>query len=286
MSDTLHFTANGINGEMRIRDYLKGRLGFSTSLIAKVKYDNVLLNSIPVHMRAAVKNGDVITVHLPDEESECIEPVSHPIEVLLEDEHILAVNKPINMPTHPSRGNHLTTLAECVRAYLARPFVFRAVSRLDRDTSGIVLIAKNQLSAAILSRHLRAGRFKKIYYATVVGVPSHAMGEIDAPIAREAEGKIKRVVRDDGKQSLTKYRVISVDDNGNATLELEAVTGRTHQLRVHLAHIGHPLLFDFLYGEKVEGKTYHLHCGRLQFPHPGTGEMIEIVAPNNYSASY
>ena len=117
MSDTLHFTANGINGEMRIRDYLKGRLGFSTSLIAKVKYDNVLLNSIPVHMRAAVKNGDVITVHLPEEESECIEPVSHPIEVLFEDEHILAVNKPINMPTHPSRGNHLTTLAECVRAY-------------------------------------------------------------------------------------------------------------------------------------------------------------------------
>ena len=286
MSDELHFTVNGVDGEMKIRDYLKSRLGFSTSLIAKVKYDNVLLNRVPVHMRATVKNGDEIAVHLPVEESEHITPVSLPIEVLYEDEHILAVNKPINMPTHPSRGNHLTTLAECVRAYLGHPFVFRAVSRLDRDTSGIVLIAKNQLSAAILSRHLRAGKFRKIYYATVVGIPSPHEGEINAPIAREKEGEIKRVVRKDGKPALTKYRVISINPDGGSTLELEAVTGRTHQLRVHLAHIGHPLKNDFLYGERVEGKTYYLHCGRLEFPHPGTGETMIVATRQFDSASF
>ena len=280
MTNELFFEVSDVDGEIKIREYLR-RLGFSTSLIAIVKYDGVLLNGVAVHMRATVKNGDIISIALPEVESEGIEPIPIPINVIFEDEHILAVSKPTNMPTHPSRGNSLPTLANAVRAYLDKPFIFRAISRLDRDTSGIVLIAKNQLSAAILSRDMKRGSFKKIYEAIVKGIPSPKEGEINAPIAREAEGSIKRVVRDDGKHALTRYRVIDTDSDGNATVELEAVTGRTHQLRVHMAYVGHPLIGDFLYGERIEGETYRLHCKLLEFVHPISREKISLYCPLN-----
>ena len=276
MTETLLFKVAGVIGGMKIRDYLTKRIGFSTSLIAVVKYDNVKLNGDIVHMRATVKDGDVITVTLPEEESENIPPMDIPLDIIYEDEHILAVSKPINMPTHPSRGNHLPTLANAVRAYLGKPFVFRAISRLDRDTSGIVLVAKNQLSAAILSREMKKGSIKKIYEATVVGVPDPPSGEINAPIARETEGDIKRIVREDGKSAITLYRVREINDDGNAIVELQAVTGRTHQLRVHMAYIGHPLVADFLYGDRIENETYRLHCKLLEFPHPITGETLTL----------
>ena len=276
MNDGLSVTVENVVGEMKIRDYMTRRLGFSASLIGKVKYGGVRVNGEVVHMRHAVKSGDVISVNFPTEESECIEPIDIPIEIVYEDEYLIAVNKPKNMPVHPSRGNHLPTLANAVRAYIGHPFVFRAVNRLDRDTSGIVLIAKNQLASAILSRALKAGLFEKKYRATVTGVPSPAEAKIDAPIAREAEGGIRRVVRDDGKQSFTKYRVLSVDKNGNAYCEITPVTGRTHQIRVHMAYIGHPLVGDFLYGERIEGETYSLHCCELKFPHPKDNKYITV----------
>ena len=109
-------TVNAVSGEMKIRDYLKSRLGLSSSLIGKVKYDNVKLNGEYVHMRAMVKNGDVIEITLPDEESENIEPIYIPLDIVYEDDYVIAVNKPKNMPVHPSRGNHLPTVANAVRA--------------------------------------------------------------------------------------------------------------------------------------------------------------------------
>ena len=279
MAQALLFTVQNVDGEIKIRDYLTKRLGFSTSIIAVVKYDNVTLNGKTVHMRATVKNGDVIGVTLPDQESENIPPIDIPLDIIYEDEHIIAVNKPINMPTHPSRGNHLPTLANAIMSYFNGSFVFRAISRLDRDTSGIVLIAKNQLSAAILSREMKKGSFRKIYEATVVGIPDPGSGEINAPIARETEGDIKRVVREDGKSAITRYRTIGITADNNAIMELEAITGRTHQLRVHMSYIGHPLVADFLYGERIENKTYRLHCKLLEFPHPISGETVTLHCP-------
>ena len=265
-----------VDGEMLIRDYLKKRLGLSTSLIGKVKYDNVVLNGVAVHMRATVKNGDKIEITLPEEESENIEPMDIPLDVVYEDEYLLVINKPINMPVHPSRGNHLPTVANAVRAYIGRPFVFRAVNRLDRDTSGIVLIAKDRLAGAKLYAAMKEKKFDKIYLAEVVGVPAERHGFIDAPIARESEGNIRRVVREDGKACLTEYEVISVNGAGNATVRVIPHTGRTHQIRVHMAHIGHPLVDDFLYGEKKDGETYRLHCESLSFPHPTDGRTITV----------
>ncbi len=265
-----------LDGECKIRDYLKNRLGFSTSLIAKVKYGGVYLNGEAVHMRAIVKNNDKITVDFPDEESENISPIDMPLDILYEDEYLLAVNKPKNMPVHPCRGNHLPTLAEGVRAYLNKPFVFRAVNRLDRDTSGIVLIAKTQLAAAKMCVAMQKKHFDKTYIAIVSGVPEEEYGVINAPIERESEGNIKRIVTPSGKESITEYRVIGKTDGGNSIVEVKAITGRTHQIRVHFAYIGHPLVNDFLYGVKVEGKTYTLHCSEITFPHPKNGEPITV----------
>ncbi len=279
--DNLIKTVSGAKDGIRIRDYLKHHLGFSTSLIAKVKYGGVLLNGVAVHMRATVYDGDRVEILLPADNSDGITPLNIPLDVLYEDETVLAVCKPINMPVHPSRGNTLPTLAGAVLGYINNPFVFRSITRLDRDTSGIVLIAKDMLSAAKLSRSMRDGHFKKEYLARVVGIPSPEEGEIDAPIARESEGAMRRVIREDGKPSRTRYKVISSDEQGNALVSLTLLTGRTHQIRVHMAHIGHPLFNDFLYGERVYEGTYSLHCRFLSFPHPLTGQTIEIKCENN-----
>ena len=271
-------TVVNVAGEMKIRDYLKNRLGLSTSLIGKVKYDNVILNGKEVHMRAMVRNGDVIDIHLPDEDSENIEPIPLKLDIIYEDEYIVAVNKPINMPVHPSRGNHLPTVANGIRAYFGHPFVFRAINRLDRDTSGIVLIAKDRLSGAKLYQSMKSKKFYKTYIAEISGTPEPKHGFIDAPIARKSEGNIQRVVRDDGKECLTEYEVISVNEDGNATVKVIPHTGRTHQIRVHMAYIGHPLVNDFLYGTRNDNLTYKLHCSSLSFPHPITNETITLTA--------
>ena len=264
-------------GEMKIRDYLKKRLGLSTALIAQVKYDNVRLNGEIVYMRATVKNGDVIEITLPNEDSESIEPIDIPLDIIYEDEYVIAVNKPRNMPVHPSRGNSLPTVANAIRAYVAHPFVFRAVNRLDRDTSGIVLIAKDRLSGAKLYQAMKDRKFKKTYLALVEGSPNDSHGFIDAPIAREVEGGMRRVVRNDGKDCLTEYEVIERYDNGTSLVRVTPHTGRTHQIRVHMAYIGHPLVDDFLYGTRGED-TYSLHCSSLSFPHPFTGETVTVSA--------
>ncbi len=279
MKELIHI-ADNIDKDTRMSDYLKGKLHFSSSLITRVKYGGVRLNGEVVTMRATVKRSDTVTVSFPDEESENIEPADIALDIVYEDEDMLVVNKPENMPTHPSRGNHLPTLANAVMGYYKGDFVFRAITRLDRDTSGLVLIAKNPLSAARLCDAMRAGEIKKQYTALVAGVPDRS-GVIDAPIRREAEGSIKRCVAGDGKYALTEYEVASLTDDGNAVCKVRPITGRTHQIRVHLAHIGHPLVGDFLYGERSSEGSYKLACTSLELKHPSSEEPLKfgIEAP-------
>lgn len=273
--EKITFYVKDISGEMKISDYMKSKLGFSSSLITKVKYGGVSLNGNVVTMRATVRIGDNITVAFPKEESENIEPLCIPLDILYEDEHILAVNKPKDMPTHPSRGNNLPTLANAVVAYIGENFVFRAINRLDRGTSGIVIIAKNPFSAARLGKAMKERKIKKIYTAIITGIPDLKEGRIDAPITREKEGELKRVVRDDGKRAITDYKVIDITDDGNSICEIKLHTGRTHQIRVHMAHIGHALVGDFLYGVENES-GYSLTCSEISLPHPMTNNMIKI----------
>ena len=251
-----------------IKEFLRGPMHISATLLKKVKYGGVTVNRKTVTMRATVQEGDAVEVTLPSETSEGIEPVRAEIRVVYEDEHLLVVSKPTNMPIHPSRGNHLTTLANTVMAYMGDDFVFRAVNRLDRDTAGLVIIAKNQYSAGILSEDMKAGRFEKRYTALLSRAPQIREGIIDAPIERECDGNVKRCVRDDGKRAVTEYRITDVLSDGRAVCKILLHTGRTHQIRVHMAHIGAPLWADFLYGERIEGESYSLTADELTITHP------------------
>lgn len=260
---------------MSMKEFLR-REGLSVTLIKKAKYGGIHLNGETVTVRATVNPGDKIEIYVDESRSEGIPPMDIPLTILYEDEDILAVDKPTDMPTHPSKGNNLPTLANAVMGYFGGIFVFRSVNRLDRDTSGIVIIAKNQMSAGALSASMKKGLWEKKYHALVEGTITPPEGVIDAPIERIEEGNIKRTVRPDGKRAVTKYRVI--EDHGDCSLcEIILLTGRTHQIRVHMAHIGHPLVSDFLYGTKSE-KEYYLRCKEIRFPHPRSGEIIIIKA--------
>ena len=256
-----------------MKDYLRHR-GLSVTLVKKAKYGGIHLNGEVVTVRAEVNLGDLIEIYSEDSVSDGIPPMDIPLAVLYEDEDILAVDKPTDMPTHPSKGNNLPTLANAVMGYYGGDFVFRSVNRLDRDTSGIVIIAKNQFSAGALSSSMKKGLWNKKYHALVSGIPEEKSGVIDAPIERVEEGNIKRMVRQDGKRAITEYSVIEEHEK-YCLCELHLLTGRTHQIRVHMAHIGHPLVSDFLYGTPSD-KEYYLRCKEISFPHPRTGEILTI----------
>lgn len=283
MADDISLTVDHEFDQRCIKDFLHSELRFSATLIKKVKYGGVSINGETVTMRATLKAGDTVTVRFPEEKSENVEPIFAPLTVIYEDDDILAVNKPSNMPVHPSKGNHLITLANAVAAYYYdRPFVFRAIGRLDRDTSGIVIIAKNAFSAAILSEDMKLGKFEKYYTALLSRAPESKAGIIDAPIMRECEGSLRRVVRDGGKAAKTKYEITKILPDGRAIARIRLYTGRTHQIRVHMAHIGVPLFGDFLYGTEIDGAPFHLCCVRMVFPHPRSGETVDLKIEEDF----
>ena len=266
-----------------LRDIIKKELRIPSKLLASLKRDGIIeYDGKRVNVDIRVSQGGRVRLVLPDEEgSETIVPVNMPLDILYEDEDILAVNKSADMPTHPSMHNYDNTLGNAVMYYYrGRNFVFRPVNRLDRDTTGVVIIAKNRLACARLSEQMTEGVFQKTYFAKACGIINDDHGFIDAPIAREQESVIKRCVRDDGKRALTEYEVLERNFGENTTLvKVTLHTGRTHQIRVHFSHIGHPLLYDFLYGNEVKGKTVLLHCGSITFEHPTEKKKVCIKAP-------
>ena len=268
---------------IRISDYLRRGMGLSVTLIKRVKFGGVFIGGENVHMRAIVHTGDTVEVRLPEAKSENIRPIDIPLDIIYEDDYLIAVNKPSGMPTHPSKGNSLPTLAEGIMAHFSgESFVFRAINRLDRDTSGIVIIAKDAVSADKLSREMKRGGYVKKYSAIVSGVPSPAHAVIDAPIERECEGNMRRIVCDWGKRAITEYTVERILDSGDALCEITLHTGRTHQIRVHMAHIGHPLRYDFLYGVREGDNIYKLHAKSIEFTHPFTLKRIKLTSKADF----
>ncbi len=263
-----------------VKYILENILKISGAAITALKKDDdgILINGKKVFVTYKVKEGNILEILMRDGISD-IPPSSYIPDVLYEDEEILVVNKPRMMPTHPSQRHYFDTLANgVVNYYKGFNFVFRAITRLDRDTSGIVLIAKNPLSAAILSESMKRGEIKKEYCAVVNGIPNPLSGKIDAPIKRFKESVILRCVAHDGKRAVTYYEVAS-QKNSLSYVKLIPETGRTHQLRVHLSYIGNPIYGDDLYGAPQTGRETLLHCRKISFAHPVSGETILLEAP-------
>ena len=264
---------------------IKNHFKISSRLLTKLKQNDLIkLNGEHVTVRGIVKVGDELKLIMPESSSMNVIPVDIPLDILFEDEDLLIVNKPKDMPVHPSMNNYDNTLGNAVRYYYKDiPFVYRPVNRLDRDTTGIVIVAKTPQASHSLSMQMQNDKFKKTYLAITEGIPTPEVGIIDKPIAREQESIIKRCVRDDGQRAITEYKIIKTGNN-KAVAEILLHTGRTHQIRVHFAHIGYPLYADSLYGNAVEGETFNLHCFKLEFFHPVSKEKmcIECPPPENF----
>ena len=265
--------------EGRLSSFLKEEMKMSTGLMNRLKWaDRIFVNGVPQHTDFAVKPGDLITVPLDEPEPD------YPAEngdftILYEDDHLLAVDKPAGMLIHPSRSQNTGTLANRVLGYYRRTgqqSAFHPMTRLDRDTFGIVLLAKNSHVHTLL----QGCDTVKTYHALVLGGPEDDAGTIDAPIARRPLPSLLREVREDGKPSLTEYRVL--ERMGQVTkLALRPVTGRTHQLRVHCSHMGFPILGDPQYGNEESrwGLESQMLCARsLELEHPITGEKLLLVS--------
>lgn len=269
---------------MSIRDYLKNH-GFPHAVFVQLKKtpDSILLNGIWVYVTTLLHTGDTLSVTLTETEgSKNILPISLPLSVCYEDEDILVVNKPAHMPIHPSMGHHENTLANAVLGYYEKqniPYTFRCVNRLDRDTTGLTILAKHMLSSAILSTQVSRREISREYLAIVEGLTPDC-GTVDAPIARKSDSSIERVVDfARGEAAVTHYRRLAYE-NGLSLLSLHLETGRTHQIRVHMKYIGHPLIGDFLYNPASRIiKRQALHAHRLQFLHPITGEFMDFSVP-------
>ncbi len=267
----------------RLSGFLRNEMAMSSGLVNRLKWQHkILVNGIARHNDYTVQPGDVITAAL-DEETPQYPAQDGPLTVLYEDEHILAVDKPAGMLIHPSRATMVGTLANRVLGYYqktAQTCAFHPVTRLDRDTFGIVLLAKNAHVHALFNQLHSCGALKKTYHALVLGGPETDNGVIDAPIARKPLPSLLRYVNQEGKPSVTHYQVLG---RGNHTclLALQPITGRTHQLRVHCAYKGFPILGDPQYGN-AQAKTYapsqQLCAKHLEFSHPVTGADLLLTS--------
>lgn len=270
----------------RLSTFLKQELGLSTGLMNKLKWSEKLyVNGIPRHADFLIEIGDVITADLDEPQPE------YPAEdgdftILYEDDHILAVDKPAGMLIHPSRSRLTGTLANRILGYYHRTnqkCAFHPITRLDRDTFGVVLLAKNAHIHGRLNQLHNEGKLQKTYHALVAGGPEADTGVIDAPIARRPLPSLLRYVSPEGKPSVTSYSVL-FRDGAVTKLALQPITGRTHQLRVHCTHMGYPILGDPQYNNALcrtlseeRGLASQLLCAKsLRFPHPVTGILMEI----------
>ncbi|MBQ7416077.1 MAG: RluA family pseudouridine synthase [Oscillospiraceae bacterium] len=268
--------------EGRLSSFLRGELKMSTGLMNRLKWgDAIRVNGVPRHTDHPVQIGDTITVRL-DEPTPEYPAEDGALTILYEDDHILLVEKPAGMLIHPSRSRNTGTLANLVIGHYEKTgqqAAFHPVTRLDRDTFGVVLLAKNSHIHSLL----QASDFQKTYHALVFGQPEEESGIIDAPIARRPLPSLLRFISPEGKPSLTEYRVLERCE-GCALLALRPITGRTHQLRLHCAHMGWPILGDPQYGSEESiafsnqfGLTSQLLCAKvLEFAHPITGEDLCI----------
>ena len=277
-----------------ILEYIKS-LSLSSKMVKYLKYreNGITVDGSRVTVRHILREGEELCLALEDtESSETATPSDIPIDIVYEDDDIVVVNKPPFMPTHPSHNHHHDTLANALAYYYSLrniPFIFRPINRLDRNTSGLVIVAKNKISAAKMTEYMKDHKIKKSYIALLKGElqPQEESDEgiyvIDKHLHRTEKSIIVREVcspdTPDADRAVTYYKILK--RNGDCT-EVEAFpqTGRTHQLRVHFASLGHPIIGDDLYGYEDEFINRHaLHAHRLEFPSVNGEDIIRLSAP-------
>ncbi|NGQ95355.1 RluA family pseudouridine synthase [Brevibacillus sp. SYP-B805] len=279
----LRFTAGDEEEGRTLREVLQNAHGVSRRLLVKAKYGGeIRINGQMAYVSQRLHKGDVVTVTLPAEQAEHIEPQEMPLAIRYEDDDLLILAKPAGLVVHPTRTHPSGTLANGVIAYYlgkGESRRFRPVNRLDKDTSGLMIIAKNQWAHEQCARMQKERTLRRTYQAIAHGRLAPAEGTIDAPIGLADGSIIERTVRPDGQPARTRYRVLAQTAE-MSWVELQLETGRTHQIRVHLRHLGHPLLGDDLYGGSREliGRQA-LHAAALSFAHPRTGQPLALTEP-------
>ena len=279
---TYHIDARA--GGLRTEQFLRRR-GYSCQNLTQLKKmpESILINGVWSYMRTPLSAGDTLTVHIRETEgSPNIPPVDLPLCIVYEDEDIIVVNKPAGMPVHPSLNNYMNSLANALMYYYqqqGKPFIFRCTNRLDRDTSGLTVVAKHMVSSGILSAMTARHKIRREYLAIVRGHVTPPFGTIDAPIGRAGTPLIERRIDfEHGERAVTHYRVVK-EKNGHSLVSLVLETGRTHQIRVHMKYLGFPLVGDYLYNPDMEYiQRQALHSHSLAFRHPITGEDLKFTA--------
>ena len=285
MKRTLTYEIEPEAAGLTVGQYLE-ELGCSRNVISRLKTSpaGLCVDGTEVFSSYRLTAGETLTICLPEEETpQAFAPEPMDLNFVYEDEDLLVVNKASGVPVHPSPGHYTGTLANGMAWYFLQkgePFVYRAVNRLDRDTTGLLILARNQLSASILSSMGEKRLIRREYLAIAKGkVPEE--GIIDAPIARKEGSILERIVSPGGETARTRYRTLLYRPSLDLSLvSLRLETGRTHQIRVHMAHIGHPLPGDFLYCPDFSViRRQALHSHALTFPHPITKKELHFEAP-------
>ncbi len=267
-----------------LRDILRRSMGVSYSAMKSAKWDGrILLDGIPARVDAVVHAGQTVTMLWPEAAPVYqLRPYDLPLNIPYEDEHLLIVDKIAPLASQSSAGHPDDSLENAVYSYFGCPerFIYRPVNRLDRGTSGLMVIAKTPHAQHRLQQQLHTEAFQRIYLAVTEGTPNPPSGTIDAPIAKEEAASVRRVVCPQGQPSVTHYETLRAA-GGRALVRLRLETGRTHQIRVHMKHIGCPVCGDFLYGTELPELPgrFALHSAELVLHHPFTGETLHITSP-------
>lgn len=303
MERTIHYTIEEAGST--VAEFLRGK-GYSHHVLAQMKgsvgdtlpdsrrpgenagaaRSGIFLNGQRPRMNTKLAPGDLLTVTIVEDVSSAhVEPVPMDLRIVYEDEDLIVIDKPADMPIHPSLNNYTNTLANALAYYYqtkGQAFVYRCITRLDRDTTGLLVVAKHAFSAAVLSEMGKRREIRRVYQAIVSG-QTPPEGTIDAPLARKEGSVLERCVDfAHGERAVTHFRTLAYE-NGYSLVELKLETGRTHQIRVHMKYIGHPVIGDFLYNPDYRVmRRQALHSCELAFAHPVTGEQMRFCSPPSW----
>ena len=285
MNRNIDYIIDEDSSGLRVEQFLR-RKRYSGQNLSEIKRmpKSILVNGVHYYMRQELSTGDHLQVRICEtQNSEKIPPTKLALDIIYEDEDLLVLNKPAGMPIHPSLNNYTNSMANALAYYFqsqGKPFIFRCCNRLDRDTSGLTIVSKHLVSGSILSDMTKYREVHREYLAIARGSVTPSEGTIQAPLGRKDGTIIERTVDwEHGEDAVTHYKVVK-EANGHSLVSLRLETGRTHQIRIHMKHLGYPLIGDYLYNPDMEYMTRQaLHSHHMEFTHPITGEHMSFTAP-------